>query len=75
MFLGFRFEQQNNVKFCVMSQIYLSCSVNVSTCWFPFAQNFIVLQVCTLHQDQDDLICTNADSKTGEKEAIRNITK
>ena len=28
-----------------------------------------------LHQDQDDLICTNADSKTGEKEAIRNITK
>ena len=28
-----------------------------------------------LHQDQDDLICTNADSKTGEKEAIRSITK
>ena len=55
------------------------CSIYPAHCMYLFAcfhlQRILLSSRFVLHQDQDDLICTNADSKTGEKEAIRNITK
>ena len=71
--LGFQiWAAADNVKICLRS-IY-------PVQWMYLLAGFRVHRILlssrfVLHQDQDDLICTNADSKTGEKEAIRSITK